>query len=322
MLNSSIPTVLEVGRLDPGMKKSLPLQIIPQSNFPSLAVTLSYTDCMGNKKTSSLQIPFYATTGQSILIVPEPSVLSSGQASNVNLKVINAGNVPIKNLNIILSLQKSPLSISPAMLSIGDLRPGEVKTIPISVSVPTTASSSETVSYQALYTVEGGGVVNTAGTFSFYIAQTSRVTITSTDIVPQSPQVGGNVIVAVGLINDGSFPVYGVNVSATASQGLAPLRSTYTYLGQLNPQVLTSLPFSFKATLEGVQEVKFIVTYRDAYGRVMNTERTVLINVSPATTSSSTQQASNFRDNSLLIALTLIIIVAVAFAAYRRRAKK
>ncbi|MEM3688549.1 MAG: hypothetical protein QXW42_01395, partial [Thermofilum sp.] len=193
---------------------------------------------------------------------------------------------------------------------------------PISVSVPTTASSSETVSYQALYTVEGGGVVNTAGTFSFYIAQTSRVTITSTDIVPQSPQVGGNVIVAVGLINDGSFPVYGVNVSATASQGLAPLRSTYTYLGQLNPQVLTSLPFSFKATLEGVQEVKFIVTYRDAYGRVMNTERTVLINVSPATTSSSTQQASNFRDNSLLIALTLIIIVAVAFAAYRRRAKK
>jgi hypothetical protein len=322
MLNTSIPTVLEVGRLDPGMKKSLPLQIIPQSNFPSLAVTLSYTDCMGNKKTSSLQIPFYATTGQSILVVPEPSVLSSGQTSNVNLKVINAGNVPIKNLNIILSLQKSPLSISPAMLSIGDLRPGEVKTIPISVSVPTTASSSETVSYQALYTVEGGGVVNTAGTFSFYIAQTSRVTITSTDIVPQSPQVGGNVIVAVGLINDGSFPVYGVNVSATASQGLAPLRSTYTYLGQLNPQVLTSLPFSFKATQEGVQEVKFIVTYRDAYGTAMKTERTVLINVSPATTSSSTQQASNFRDNSLLIALTLIIIVAVAFAAYRRKAKK
>ncbi|MEM3688550.1 MAG: hypothetical protein QXW42_01400, partial [Thermofilum sp.] len=129
LLNTSIPTVLEVGRLDPGMKKSLPLQIIPQSNFPSLAVTLSYTDCMGNKKTSSLQIPFYATTGQSILVVPEPSVLASGQASNVNLKVINAGNVPIKNLNIILSLQKSPLSISPAMLSIGDLRPGEVKTI-------------------------------------------------------------------------------------------------------------------------------------------------------------------------------------------------
>lgn len=329
LLNSSIPTVLEVGRLDPGMKKTLPLQIIPQSSFPSLAVTLSYTDCMGNKKTSTLQVPFYATTGQSVLVVPEPSVLDSGQTSNVNLKVINAGDVPIKNLNILLSLQKSPLSISPAMLSVGDLRPGEVKTLPISVSVPTTASSSETVSYTALYTVEGGGVVSTAGTFSFYIVQTSKVTITSTDIVPQNPQVGGNVIVTVGLINDGSFPAYGVNVSAEASQGLTPLRLTYTYLGQLNPQVLMSVPFSFKATQEGVQEVKFVVTYRDAYGRVMSTERTVLINVSPAGTSSASGRASSdrstyeitIRGSDLLVAL-VVILVAVAFIAYKRRAKR
>jgi hypothetical protein len=322
LLNASFPTILKIGRLEPSAKKSIPLQVVPQSSFPSLTVTLSYTDCMGDKRTSSLQVPFYATAGQSILVVPDRPILSSGQSTSVNLKVINAGNVPISNLNLILSLQKSPLSISPTMLSVGDLKPGEARTVAISVAVPTTASSSETVSYQALYMVEGGGLVSTAGSFSLYVAQTSSVSITSVDTVPQNPQAGGNIIVAVGLINDGAFPVYGVNVSAIASQGLSPLRSTYTYIGQLNPQVLTSLPFSFKAAQEGLQEVKFLVTYRDAYGSIKTAERTVLINVSPATSPGSPQQGSGSISSYFIPALGAMVIAGVVlYVAYKRRVK-
>ncbi|MHB9302006.1 COG1361 family protein [Thermofilum pendens] len=318
LLNASVPTVFELGDLKPGERRVVPLSVVPQSPFPSFSVTVSYLDCSGSKKSVAQQVYLYAAAGQSIVVVPDPPVLVAGQASNVSLRVVNAGGVAVKGLSLVLGVQKSPLSVSPSFLVVGDLGPGESRSVPVTVLVPATASSSESVAYQALYSVEGGGLATSGGSFTFYVAQRSSVSITSVDVVPQSPEVGSNVIFAVSLVDDGTFPVYAVNVSAYASRGLSPLRSTYAYLGQLNPQVLTTVPFSFRAVEEGMQEVRFVVTYRDAYGYSRSAERTVYVNVARQQPSRQAQGGSA-NPYVYLAAVAVALLLAAAYAARKRR---
>ena len=202
----------------------------------------------------------YAASGQSVLVVPEPSTISAGSLNTVKLRVINAGEVPLQSVRVVLSLQKSQLSVDPSVLDVGELQPGEERAFAVRVLAPATASSSESISYQVLYAMPGGSAAVAQGAFTLSVVLPSAVTVTGLELVPQKPQVGSTLILAVTLVNDGVLPVYAVNVTVQASGGLAPLRAPYAYLGQLNPQVLTSVPFSFRAQAEGVQELRVVLS--------------------------------------------------------------
>lgn len=318
LLNVSVPLTYNVNQLSSGSKLSIPLQLVPQSSFPSLLVTVSYVDCTGSAKTSTFNVPLYASQGQSILVVPDPATVTAGASNNVTLKVINLGNVLAQSLQVILNLQASPLAITPAVLDVGSLSPEEAKTFKVRVDVPSTATASTPVSYQVLYTTPGSGLTFTQGSFTLFLLQQSSVTITSIEVVPQKAEVGSNVVLALSLINSGTYPVYAVNVSAVPTDGLVSSRTLYTFLGQLNPQVLTSVPFSFKAVKEGSYEVKFRVTYIDAYGKPGYAERSAFVEVVPATQSSSTTTNRPFNTNVLAIALLLAVILVFALYFYKR----
>lgn len=309
LVDGEIPAVFKIPALKPGQVMTLPISIIPISATPALQVSLSYLSCTGSTSTRTFTIPLFSASGQSILVAPDPAVITAGSLNRVNLHVVNAGNVPLQGVKVILSLQKSQLSVNPSFIEVGDLGPGEDKVFPVEVMAPATASSSEAVAYQVLFTTSGGSTSSLQGTFTLFAIFASRLAITNLEAVPQQPRVGSNLILAVTLVNDGVLPVYAVNVSVEASSGLKPLRTTYTYLGQLNPQVLTSVPFSFRVQEEGVQELRVVVTFRDSYGTVRAVERSLLVSAVAAESPELTQRGASW--NGLAIGVLITAAVGV-----------
>ncbi len=317
LINTSLPLSYRIREISPGEHFKATLQLVPQSSFPLLTATLSYVDCAGNFKTASYNIPLYASPGQSIVVVPDPATVVAGARNEVALKVINVGSVEAKNLRVVLNLQASPLAINPAVIDSGDLKPGDVRTFTVHVDVPSTASASALVSYQAIYYIPGGGPTLTQGSFTIFILQRSSLSITSIDVVPSRATVGSNIIFAVNLINDGTYPVYAVNVTAYLPEGLIPLRSPSTFLGQLNPQVLNSIPFTFKAVREGSYEVKFRATFRDAYGNTAYVERAAVVEVVPASPETPKSRSYTIWEVFLWVA-ALVLVAAGGYYLYRK----
>ncbi|QOJ78746.1 hypothetical protein IG193_08355 [Infirmifilum lucidum] len=319
LINASLPLSYQLREIPPGKRFTAALQLVPQSSFPSLAVTVSYVDCAGNFKTVSYNVPMYASPGQSIVVVPDPATVVAGTRSEVALKVVNVGSVEAKNLRVVLNLQASPLAINPAVIDSGDLKPGDVKTFTVHVDVPSTASASTLVSYQTIYYIPGSGPTFTQGSFTLFILQRSSLSITSIEVVPSRATVDSNVVFAVNLINDGTYPVYAVNVTAYPPEGLTPARSPSTFLGQLNPQVLTSIPFTFKAAREGSYEVKFRATYRDAYGNTAYVERTAVVEVIPA--SPETLKSRSYIPGGVFLWVAVLALLAAGGYYFYRKTR-
>jgi len=319
ILDSPAPLTFQVGSLPPGKAASFQLAVAPQSAAPALVVTASYLSCSGSLVTRTYTLPLYVASGQAVLVTPDPAVVRAGSSTRLRLHVVNAGGVTLYSVKVLLSLQKSPLSITPSFIDIGELKPGEDKVVEVDVLVPTSASSSEAVGYQVVYSTGSGSSAALQGSFTLSVVFPAGLRIASVEAIPQQPQVGSNVVVAATLVNDGTYPVYAVNVTVSASRGLSPVRAPYAFLGQLSPQVLTSVPFSFRVLEPGVQEVRVVATFRDPYGSVQQVERTVLVNAVPAQQESQGEVRSW---NPLLLAAGLAAAVALAVLLLRGRARR
>lgn len=318
IINTRFPVEIAVSRLDPGESKSFTLQVVPQSAYSSMSISISYTNCMGEDVMKTVNVPMIGSTGQSLVVVPEPSKVNAGMSSKVNLRVANLGNIPMRDLRLILTFQRSTLAVSPTILYVGDLNPGQEKRVQVEVDVPATASAGETIAYQATFLTEGGSLSTITGSFTIFVLQTSSLTITSVEAVPERPEVGKTVIFAVNVINDGNFPVYGVNISATPDEGLKPVRSTYNFLGQLNPQVITSVPFSFRVVKPGIREVVFTITYRDAYGNTHSVERRAAVIAENPAASGHSGNSEPGGVGLYAVAVSAVVAALAALVYYRR----
>ncbi len=315
VLDASAPQTFQLDSLPPGGSAAFQLTVAPQSATPALVVTASYLGCSGSLVTRTYTLPLYVASGQAVLVAPDPAVVRAGSSARLKLHVVNVGGVPLYNVKLLLSLQRSPLSVTPSIIDVGELRPGEDRVVDVEVLVPTSASASEAVGYQVVYSTGSGSSAVLQGSFTLSVVFPAGLTITSIEAVPQQPQVGSNMIIAVTLVNDGTHPVYAVNLTATASEGLAPMRSPYAFLGQLNPQVLTSVPFSFRVLEPGVHEVKVTAVFRDPYGNVQRVERAVIVSAVPAQQASQGEQQ---RWNPLLLAAGLAAVILAAAFLWRR----
>ncbi|MEM4899296.1 MAG: hypothetical protein QXM99_02700 [Thermofilum sp.] len=316
LLDREVPAVFTLPRLEPGQLVSFYLNLVPTAS-PTLQVSISYVSCTGSLVSRTISIPLFTASGQSILVAPDPAVVTAGSPNRVNLHVVNVGSVPLQGVKVVLSLQKSQISVNPSLLDVGSLQPGEDKVFSVEVLAPATASSSESITYQVFFTTESGSISSLQGVFTLFTVFASRLTITSLEAVPQQPQVGSNLILAATLVNDGALPIYAVNVSVQASRGLTPLRTPYAYLGQLNPQVLTSVPFSFRVDEEGVHELRVVAYFRDPYGVARVVERSILINAVARQASQGSQGSSPWGGTALAV-LALVLVGAGVFALRKR----
>jgi len=326
VLDANYPVEVKASVLGPGGEKGFTLRIVPTSPSPVLTFRASYTDCVGDEETSVTVVPLNALRGQAVMVSPVQGRVEAGSTSSVEVKVLNLGSVSLGDAKIALSAQGAGVVVEPQLVSLGDVEPGGERGFTITVAVPATAIGSIPVTYTLSYKTPDGGVVTLGGSFTLFVVQKGQVYVTSVDTVPEEPSVGGTLVLSVNLVNDGSAPVYGVNVTASADEGLEPLRSTYSFLGRLEPQALTSVPFSYRVKAPGEHSVAFEVHYRDAYGVEHVVKRVVTVRAvasSAAGQGGGQQEASNGYGRlwpALLAAALAVVVVAVLVA--RRRVKR
>ncbi len=321
LLDVEQPLKIKVNKLRPGESVEAIVSLIPFSLQVSVSIEANYVDAYGNARVDRLSIIVPSATGTAIVVLAEPSKLKAGSSNEIFLEVRNIGDSTLKDAFLQVQIpQNSQVVVEPQFIELGDLKPRESRRYKVTISVPSTATGAQNMAYTLTYESEQGAKITVRDSFSVFVVEQAQLAITSIEIVPSKPRVGETVIVSLTLINLGSQALNKVNVTVEASEGLQPLRKTYYFLGQVQPQAPTSVPFSFKALSGGRQVIKFKAVCEDVYGVKWTTTRTLEVEISEVESSASEGEASGTR-NYLNYLPVLIAVVAVvsAFYLYKKR---
>ncbi len=325
ILGSARPIKIALKNLEAGEEKIINLDIMPQATQVNLQVTLDYVDECGRNNVERIQVNLPVLSSSSIVISASPHKLYSGSTNKVTLHIMNLGSNTLHNTILYLSASTgSQLVISPQVINVGEVPAKSSKDVNILVEVPASSSGVLNILYTLIYETDSGSTVSIRDTASIFVVQQAQLAITSIELAPSKPVVGESVIISINIMNLGLQPLYSVNVTVQSSKGLRAQRSTYYFIGQLQPQVPTSIPFSFKVLEEGKHDVKFIVTFKDAYGLNWNTTRSITFRSYEKSTGEEQRegQGMGFYQYIVTGAIILAIILVAAYLLRHKRRER
>ena len=326
LLGVEQPLRIRVDELSPGEVASVNVSLIPFSPQVSISIEVDYVDDYGDERVERMTVVVPSATGTAVVVLAEPSKLRAGSSNEVSLEVRNLGDSPLSDAFLQLQVpQSSQIVVEPQFVELGDVEPGESKRCRIAVSVPSTAVGTQNIAYALTYRSEQGAKITIRDSFSVFVVEQAQLAIATVEVVPSKPRVGETVIVSLNLINLGSQALNKVNVTVESSRGLQPLRKTYYFLGQIQPQAPTSVPFSFRALESGKQVVEFEVACEDVYGVEWAIGKTIEIEIlepgSPASERGGGPYGSSLGLASRvgIVALAAAAISVAALYARKRR---
>jgi uncharacterized repeat protein (TIGR01451 family) len=321
LLDSANPVVASLGVLPAGEVRSLKLRLLPTSPVATLSVKLSYADASGSYGESAFS--YSIPVGSSALLVSlEPQALPSASSTPALLVVRNLGGETVKNATIYFTAQPgSSVVIEPSTVRVGDAEPGGTLKIPVTVKVPYGERGARSVPFTLVYRGGDGGLRVVRDSVAFVAVEEAKVAITAIEVAPAKPTAGSVATVSVTLMNLGSSPVYGVNVTVALPEGLAPVRSSYYFIGQLTPYTPTAVPFSLRVEQPGSYRVSVRIDYTGYYGEPKFSIREVTFEAgaAAATGSNEVKQSGN---GGLALGLAVGAVLAVAGNFAYRRVKR
>ncbi|MEM0021633.1 MAG: CARDB domain-containing protein [Fervidicoccaceae archaeon] len=268
----------------------LPLGISGSKTVLQLYVDLSYTDSYGISRMQ--RIPFLLTIVQpkSVLSIDlEPHSLMAGGKGNITVTITNSGNTSISGLDVTISPSQSMSFLGfDGRWYVGDLLPGESRSIAIQVIVQPTASGMATLTLSMSYTDSTFTARTESRTESILIMGSPTV---SNFLVTPSPQsvVGGLCCSQINLTITSTAAKRLDNVSLTISPGNLIIvgSSGRFYLGSINPGESRSVSFSVYAN--AVQSIQYAtlaaaITYTDpTTGSIISENDPFTLMIVPAT---------------------------------------
>ena len=328
IIDRPTPLRLSYSKIEAGSYVIEKMEVLPSQKQVTFTVNINYLDGEGNVRNEQYTITLPVIESTTVLVLAEPNKLFSGSIKRIKVRVINLGDIPL--LNTLLKLytsQGSGIVVSPQLIELGDIGPQDSVECEVEVSVPLTVISTQNILYDLIYRSVKGVRLVIHGSLNVFVVEKARLIVSSIDYVPEKPSVNSTLVLSISLINTGNLALNSINVTVEQSSGLIPLRKTYYFIGQLNPQSPVSVPFSFRAVEVGEQTIKIIIFYKDIYGASWNITREVSINVSgkSAGSNSSTSPvggALSITDELIVLAILVAIVGLVAvmwFLGKRRR---
>jgi len=323
LIESFQPIRLRIGKLEPDSNYTLRIKLIPISGQVTLSIDVDYIGTSEQPYNEKFSTTLSAVSTTSVILTAEPSKIRTGSSGEIKIKIINLGDTVLSN--VVLHLrpsQGSKLVISPTLFFIGKVEPGQTREAEVELNIPNTVTGTQTLQYTLIYDSGSSEKNQLSGTISIFAVERAQLTITSTEVVPQEPIIGQTVIVSITLINLGSQPLGKINVTTYYSEGLKPLRQTSYFMGQLQPQVPTSIPFSFKSSKTGTQRIDFVITFSDIYGLNWTITKTIELNIKESSKTPSSgknikgRSSSNFSYVSYI--LVAIVILTILYIIYRK----
>lgn len=318
LLDLANPLVASLGALPAGEVRSLKLKLLPTSPVATLSVKLGYTDATGSygESTFTYAIP----VGSSALLVSiEPQALPSASSTPALLVVRNLGGDAVKNATIYFAAQPgSSVVIEPSTVSVGDVEPGGTSKVSVTVKVPYGEKGARSIPYTLVYRGGDEGLRVVKDSVTFVAVEVAKVAITMIEVAPAKPTAGSLATVSVTLMNLGSSPVYGVNVTVALPEGLAPARSSHYFIGQLSPYTPTAVPFSLRVERPGSYRVSVRVDYTGYYGEPKSSTKEVVFEAGSAAATGSNEVKQSGRGGLALALAVGAALAAAGFLAYRR----
>lgn len=316
LLDSVNPVLVSLGALPAGEAKALELRLLPTSPLATLSVKLAYVDASGSygEAVFNYAIP---VSSSALLVSIEPQALPSASSTPALLVIRNLGGETVRNATIYFAAQPgSAVVIEPPSVSVGDIEPGGTAKVAVTVKVPYGERGAKSVPFTLVYRGGDGGLRVVRDSAAFVTVEEARVAITSIEVAPAKPTAGSVATVSVTVMNLGSSPVYGVNVTLTLPEGLAPVRGTYYFIGQVSPYTPTAVPFSLRVERPGSYRVSVKVEYSGYYGEPRSSTREVFFEAEAAPAASG-NEARRSGGGALVIAAA-VVLAAAGFLAYRR----
>lgn len=317
------PLSVELGPLGVGESRRVELQVIPISNPVTLTIGLRLTDERGLLSERALAYALTASPG-AVLVYLEPQAVPTASESRARVVVRNMGGDVARNVTLYLWAQAgSSVIFEPAIVSFGDVQPMSEASQTVTIKVPYGERGARAIPYALVYTGSDGNPRVVRDALSLVAVERARLEVASIEVAPSEPVVGSFVTVTVTLMNLGSAPIYGANVSLTLPQGLSAMRSSSHFLGQLNPYTPTAVPFSLRVERAGHHTVEITVTYRGYYGELESLSRsaTVVAKQTPAGPGNRDGSAG-WVDWGVVAAVAAVALVGSAVGALRRRKRE
>jgi len=322
LLNIEQPVIVKTDKLSPGEYREVKISLIPSSPQVTITITSNYVDIYGNNRNEQFTLAVPVASSASVIVVAKPSKLKAGASNKVALEITNYGDAPLKDAMIqLITMGGSQLVVEPLFIEIGDIKPKESASVTITISVPSMLSGTQTLTYTLTYKSEQGAKVSIRDSFNIFVVEQAQLAITAVEVVPQKPEVDDTIIVSLTLLNLGAQTLSKVNVTAESTPGLVPVRRSFYFLGQVQPQSPTSIPFSFKAKEAGKQKIQFRILFEDIYGVKWEVTKTIELNVQEKQLEVKENEKNRGFNTLIAIIFAFLTVIGlfIAYKYYRKR---
>jgi len=334
-----------VDSIKKGQSVSLPVTIYASSGsmgslylFP---VTISYTDNLTYVEDSRYAAARVLTTTLPTSVFQfeiSTQNLKAGEVNNFTISVRNTYNTTAEGVTVQIGMPGASISSSSSYMSsqgssfsipsgssssfiligedgswfIGNMAPGEERSIPVSVYIsPSSSGSMAAFSVGASYTDIFGKAHQETKSIGVIVRGAIDFEILETSTFPIYITPGKSFSLSVNLINLGTSTATSMIVTPRANGQLVPASDAKIFLGDVAVNVPSSFTISYIAgdVSNGTYSVEAFYTYKDTLGQKLNGTLEIPITIRVANTTSTTTPTQTSGYLNLIIAFWPYIVV-------------
>ena len=335
----SLPLILigsdgkfSVKSLEAGKSVIIPLSLyVTETSAQSsqVLVSLSYIDAANQLRTESRQLNVFITAHAQQLLSPidirvSPNILYSGMINNVSVAVRNVGSSPIRAISLTFPVTSSSATwLEEGVVSIDQLEPGKEYNFETRIFVSSDAPSSLTLTLSASYYGSDNVLKQEQRQVGVLVKGLVKFEVADFTVLPERPSIGQTFSVTLILVNTGTSKASSVSIQPGRLSGFRTFGQSRSFIGDVSVNTPTSVTFSFSSlntTRPGLNEIPFVISFRDSLGESHTQELRIPVMMSSQQGAQQTQtqavrganQASPFSATSLVL---LVVVGAVGMTA-------
>ncbi len=222
----------------------------------------------------------FKLTGRPILEI-KASPLHAG-TDTLTLTVINKGHAEARSVKLWLQPSQITLLNASSPITLGDIEPGEEKTIALRASAPPTLSGiAAPVMYTAVYGGTNGETYCEQGAFAVEVKEPEEQPVLRVSIAPNTVLPGSTTAVSLVIENIGSGDARNVtlNLALQASLGVEPSTLSIAGIPSNGKAEVEVLVHASEALAGSTVPVQVTLSYYDSYGYAHVEQRVLTLTV-------------------------------------------
>mgnify|MGYP005631539583 CR=1 FL=1 len=301
-------------------------------------LTLTYQDKRNQtyQETRSIGLVVLLKTPSSLVNIESykvnPEKVYQGESFTLNFNLKNFGDFKAQMVTVTLTPPTLFATLSPSTVSLGNLNPGESRTVSFKVMASTSVKAGVVYMFRIdiAYTDSRGVRQVTTNTLGVPIHGKIEFTVYDFTVTPSPTHIGEKFTVSFTILNMGTSTAKYVNASIVESKTFKLTVESSSYIGDVDPNAPAPVSLTAKVSQdaeEGEYPLKILLSYKDEYDKPhsFTYETTVKVSLLPKLPKTGKTSPSTltfmFPSQWVTVITAIIVIVAVVFLAKKVKGK-